>query len=156
VHALPVRAGDVALLIEITHMRSKRYLAEMIMRSMARVIRISKPAEDRPGVPMTHSSARKMTSRMNVVPRSSPVITSKHSRPAPGMSAPACAASRRAGQLLLTSQQVGAHTTRASLAISDGWICCPPMDIHRAAPFCETPTPWISVSPSRHETASSG
>ena len=67
-------------------MRWKRYLAETIIKSMASVIRISKPLKTRPGVPMTHKSARKMTSRMNVVPRSSPDITSRQSTPAPGMS----------------------------------------------------------------------
>ena len=56
------------------------------MSPMARAIRISMPVNTRPGVPMTQSSARKMTSRMNVVPRSSPAMTSRHSTAAPGMS----------------------------------------------------------------------
>ena len=49
--------------------------------------------------------------------------------------------------LSLRASRSAPHTTRASLAISDGWICCPPREIHRAAPFCETPTPWIRVRP---------
>jgi hypothetical protein len=57
----------------------------------------------------------------------------------------------------LRASRSAPHTIRASLAISDGWICCPPREIHRAAPFCETPTPWIKVRPSpTTASASSG
>ena len=116
------------------------------------------PLNTRPGVPMTQSSARKMTSRMNVVPRSSPVITSRHSTAAPGMSGTSmCRQSASWPSFSLRASRSAPHTARASLAISDGWICWPPMSIHRAAPFCETPTPRMSVRQSpTTATASSG
>jgi hypothetical protein len=138
--------------------RLNRHRLEMIISPMARPVRISRPAKTRPGVPMTHSSARKMTSRMNVVPRSSPVITSRHSTAVPGMNGTSmCRQSASWPSLSLRASRSAPHTTRASLAISDGWICCPPMAIHRVAPFCETPTPWIRVRPSpTAATASSG
>ena len=128
------------------------------MSTTARAIKMSRPPNTRPGVPMTHSSARKMTSRMNVVPRSSPVITSRHSTAVPGMSGTSmCRQSASWPSWSLRASRSAPHTTRASLAISDGWICWPPMSIHRAAPFCETPTPWIRVRPSpTMATASSG
>ena len=139
-------------------MRSIRYFDETIMNATARAARISMPANTRPGVPMTHSSARKITSRMNVVPRSSPVITSRHSTAVPGRNGTSmCRQSASWPSLSLRASRSAPHTTRASLAISDGWTCWPPISIHRAAPFCETATPWIRVRPRpTMATASSG
>jgi hypothetical protein len=99
-----------------------------------------------------------MTSRMNVVPRSSPSITSRQSTPAPGMSGTSmCRQSARWPNLSLRASRSAPHMARASLAISEGWTCCPPMLIHREAPFWVTPTPWMSVRQSpTTETASSG
>jgi hypothetical protein len=56
------------------------------MISSTRPMIASMPSIRRPGVPMIHSSARKMTSSMNVVPRSSPIITSRAMMATPGSS----------------------------------------------------------------------
>jgi hypothetical protein len=101
--------------------RLKRQRVEMIISPIARAIRISMPAKMRPGVPMIQSKARKMTSRMNVVPRSSPVITRRHSRAVPGMSGTRmCRQSPSWPSLSLRASRSAPHTTKASLAISDG------------------------------------
>ena len=116
------------------------------------------PVNTRPGAPMTHSRARKIISRMNVVPRSSPVMTSRHSTAAPGMSGTSmCRQSVSRPSLSLRASRSAPQTARASFAISDGWTCCPPMEIQRAAPFSATPTPRINVRQSpTTESASSG
>ena len=99
-----------------------------------------------------------MTSRIIVVPRSSPDITSRQSTPAPGMSGTSmCRQSASWPNLSLRASRSAPHIARASLANSEGCTCCPPMLIHREAPFCVTPTPWMRVRQSpTTEIASSG
>ena len=106
------------------------------------------PMNIRPGVPITHSSARKMTSSRNVVPRSSPSMTSMHSSAAPGSSG-----SRSWRQSLswpsfsLRASRSAPHSTKASLANSDGCTWNGPTWSHRVAPLASTPMARTSSRP---------
>ena len=117
------------------------------------------PVKTRPGVPANHSSARKISSRMDVVPRSSPAMTSSASTPVPGSSGTSmCRQSVSMPSFSLRASRSAPHTASASFASSDGWkVSGPPRSIHRVAPFTDLPTPGMRVSPSpMMETASSG
>ena len=76
----------------------------------------SRPMNTPAWVPMTQSSARKMTSRRNVVPRSSPSHTSMHRMAVPGISGmSSCRQSVQLAELLLAGEQVGAPQQEGEL-----------------------------------------
>jgi hypothetical protein len=108
---------------------------------------------------MNHSRARKMTSRIDVVPRSSPAITRRASTPVPGSSGTSmCRQSASMPSFSLRASRSAPHTARASLASSDGWKPIERVSaIHRVAPFTDLPTPGMSTRQSPiAEIASSG
>ena len=113
------------------------------MASRARPISTRIAANTRPGVPMIHSSARKMISRMNVVPRSSPSITSMARKPTPGSSGmSSCRQSASWFSFSLRVSRSAPHSRNANLASSDGWNWKPPICSQRAAP----PLPGAGVT----------
>ncbi len=99
-----------------------------------------------------------MTSRMNVVPRSLPYITSRASIPAPGISGTSmCRQSASIPSFSLRARRSAPQTPSESLASSEGWKFSGPSAIHRWAPFCDCATPGMMVSTSpTMDTASSG
>ena len=110
----------------------------------------------RTGVPITQSRARKITSRMNVVPRSSPSITSMLKIAAPGSSGISrCRHSVSWPAFSLRASRSAPHSTNASLANSDGWIWKPGDLIQRSPPSTVWPTASTSIRPST-DTATIG
>ena len=79
------------------------------------------PMSSLAGAPMTHSSARKMTSSRNVVPRSLPIMTSMAISAAPGSSGTRmCRQSASWPSFSFLASRSAPHSTSASLANSDG------------------------------------
>ncbi len=106
------------------------------------------PMSSLPGAPMIHSSAMKMTSSRNVVPRSLPIITSMHITAAPGSSG----TSRYRQSVSCPSRSLRAsrsapHSTSPSLANSDGCTSVPATISHRLAPSTSGPNSSTSTSP---------
>ena len=97
-------------------------------------------ANRRAGVPITQSSASRMTSSTNVVPRSSPSMTSMASTAVPGSSG--ISRVRQSLSCLscsLRASRSAPHSSSASFANSDGWIWTGPIVIQRSAPYALVP-----------------
>ena len=127
--------------------RFSRYADVTASSSMTRHISAIIPAKMRPGVPMTHSSVMKMTSSTNVVPRSSPAMTSMLSNPTPGSSGTSrCRQSSswrsRCGRAGRRPTAPGRPWPARTAGRGNG-----PSWIQREAPFWATPTPGMRVSP---------
>ncbi len=76
-----------------------------------------------------------MISKTNVVPRSSPIITSKAMMTTPGSSGmSSCRQSSSWPSFSLRASRSAPHSRNANLASSDGWNWTPPNCIQRAAP----------------------
>ncbi len=136
--------------------RWNRYPATTIRISSTRPIMPRMPAYSWAGVPITHSSVRKMTSSRNVVPRSSPSITSMARMPAPGSSGMSrCRQSFSCLSLSLRASRSAPHSRKASLASSDGWNGNGPSVRYRVAPPDSTPITGTSSRPTT-ETNISG
>ena len=128
--------------------RWNRYPATTIRISSTSPIMPRMPAYSRTGVPITHSSARKITSSTNVVPRSSPSITSMHRRPAPGSSGMSrCRQSSSCLSLSFRASRSAPQSRNASLASSEGWKGNGPITRYRVAPPDFTPITGTSSRP---------
>ena len=107
-----------------------------------------------PALPTTHSSARKISSSMRVVPRSSPSITRMARIAVPGISGisrlpPLGRAGRR---FSLRASRSAPQSRKASLANSDGWICRPAeLDPALRAATVGPPTPSTSTRPRKRQ-----